>query len=365
MDNNWAKGYRLFLYNKIIPLAVPQIGDTFIEVRKRLVSADIMKYWYTAVTHHSYDPNHNSNYNNFFELGNRLLDVIIENILLDKFQNNISHNQLHAFIKSAEFRNMKLEVSETINIVKYLRSIFEITVVIKEEVISSLIGALYTVTNEMLGSVNPFLIVKTFVSALFEEKIKNKEIVNSHEDLKFIMKNAGWSESREIDLSELGKIRVLRQRGENVGYELQQKLPPKALQWFKENDIDVKDDSNLGYAIGTDKEEILLEASSKTLNILKSRYGVDLKFIKEIMKNKLEKQVINRMKEADVDNIETVSDTETRRYQLIGIKNGKRKILISAVDKSVGGKRLVEEKLIQLFTLKGAQPFNKIFNISN
>lgn len=335
----WALHYQQFLY---------QVFLKNIPNRKNLVDDDSMKIWYKAITHPSYDPL--ENYRPLQTLGERIEALTYSLILLEEGSNSLDGRI------SAEERT---SVADRLDISTHLRTLFTVGTHTKSAVVSAFIGAFYMVITEK-EETNPLDFCKILLKSLFTLSDEPSAIFQ----IKRIVEGLNWSQSKEFNIEELGKPNAIKQRGEIVGYEVQQKLPEAAMTWIQKKGIIIQD-SKLGYSRSIDKEDAIRSATEKTLIILNTLYDITPFTPLEENLSSLSSETRSRLKSDGFKSIRFYRDAEGKRYQLLGIKEDKtEEILLTAIDRGVGSRREAENALIQLYTKEGKKEIGQLLSLS-
>lgn len=333
----WAVEYRQFLYT-IFLRDIPE------SVRKTLVDENAMKIWYNAVTHPSYDPL--DNYRSLQVLGER-----IENLIYSL----ITYEEGGRFVNQRISIEDRVALADRLVINTYLRTFFTIGTHTKNDVISALIGAFYLNVKE-----EPINHCKILIESLFSLHIGIPAITQITD----IINGLGWSRSKEFNIEELGKPNAIKQRGEIVGYEVQQQLPELAIDWLQRKGIIVRD-PKLGYSRSIRKDEAIKTATEKSLIVLETLYDITSSTPLDELMASLPSETKSRLRSDDMKGIRFYRDPEGKRYQLLGIKvNNIEEILVTAIDRGVGSRKEAENALITYYTKQGKQQYGTLLSLS-
>lgn len=334
----WAKNYQLFLWNNVVIHSIPTnpTRDDATTFRKRFVDKEAMQWWYRVITHSSYDAE--DNYVQFSHLGDKMFQATI--LALDPSKTF-----------SAEFWvAKKTELAISIKLESHLRTVFPFTRNMLVDLVDSLYGCLYLVSEHLYSTGVAFSMCKNLSLAWFKDTIPQQ--IDHKDTLKYIFESLKWNSGKYYDPKELGKIRG----NVDEGYELQHRLTEEAITWFKSRNVELDSDL-LGYGKGLTIAETIENANKATVDILK-RYGVDIKYIED--ENRIDSYLASeRMKDDGFITLEIVNGGNI--YQLIGIKgNGKKVIILSVLSKD---HLITNNQILELYITFGIQSVGTIITI--
>lgn len=372
MDKDWLKSYQTFVFTNVTVLAVPETSKDSLEIRKQMVSQSAMKIWIRMVTHSSFEPNNDSNYDPLEKFGDSIIKTTFESIVLP-FYPNIDAQSLTNLEAAQLWRGQQSKLSDEIGLSKYLRSIVIINEHIREDLLEAMFGAIFFVGEEIIGHGNGFMMCYNATRNLYEDTIKkidfslySKTVIskNPKQELKEIGDKLGWY-SGKPSVKEFGSpVQVKNKFGEVIYNEVTYTLPLNAITWLQANGYKILNDGFLASARTKESKDIENEIAIKTLQILKRDYNIDYEFASYGKKKAFPTSVENKMKQDNIIDINIIKDKYSEHYQLIGNDSDNRRyILLTVINETRGTAQNVKNEIIALYGNEGKQPKGNIIKL--
>jgi hypothetical protein len=373
--SSWLKDYQNFIFENVAILAIPD-GPDALNLRKKLVTQDAMKYWVQSITHPSLEPNNDGNYENLETYGDAVMKVTYEDILIS-LHPDISSEIVTNLISTQVWHLEQARLSDEIGLGKWLRSIFVINSKIREDLLESMFGSLMFIGERLIGPGNGYVMCLNAMIKLYGESISRLDLKtvtgttiakNHKQELKEIGDKLGWYR-QPATIDQFGLPREIKNRfGELTAYELTYRLPPRAIKWMQSRGYVIRNDGILASVKGKLKNDVLEEIVPIALKNLKKYYDIDWEFATSGKKEILPSLVVKQMKRDDLANVYIFSKGDSKYYQLIGEKNtghGKRKeILLTVINETSGTDKSILDQIYTIYGENGKRPLGDIIHIT-
>ena len=147
-EAKWATELLRFLYTEILPYAVLDPV-----MRSKLVSAKAARIWIPAFTHVSYNPNDGENYEVLEKLGDSVMKLNFTWYMI-RHVTHISEGQLGRLSDFYLSKEFQADLSNKYGFSKHILTNLGVSIHVKEDVLESFFGALFTTAEIYLPAFN-------------------------------------------------------------------------------------------------------------------------------------------------------------------------------------------------------------------
>ena len=239
MDSPWSTRLQRFLYDNVLPLinkAFKSVDDGIADSLKFVMVSDaVFDIWKRSFTHYSYEPNLDRNSRHLAFQGSRLVEFYASQQLESRLTID---SYLRSVFVSAEWKMRHCRrISKSLRLSQYMRSLFQITDQIEEDLLDALVGAVSAI-EERIRETEPDNRLQNLAMALCDrlygdwfDQIKNNSrdvsTISAREELISLHEHLGWTDTATFDLWELGRPKPIKKRGEIVSYEVKFEMTPR------------------------------------------------------------------------------------------------------------------------------------------
>jgi hypothetical protein len=345
----WLEGLRHFLFTKVIPLVLPDAGESRNQYARILISDEAMVIWVVVFTDPSVDRNGDSNYQLYELLGDRILGAAFSNFVVsrhpgitEEILTNINATYMSKFKQKEQANNLGLN--------KWVRTNTDITVHTSEDLFESLFGGLYKIGDTLIGKGNGYALCSNLITNLYYDlEINFDEILTQPiTQIKEIFEKLNWTNQFDgkFKPTQLGDPKKIIDKSSLSGkrWELTLKLTNNAIDFLKSKQIWGPGSSPILASVsGGNKDKVTSDAFRKALEKLKIDYGIDYKWAKEYadikLKEESERVAGERMRKDHILRLFFTKNTknESRQFlQLVGISPEHRNVILLSVNSPFG-----------------------------
>jgi dsRNA-specific ribonuclease len=348
------KKYRDYIYKNIASRAIPESIDNYESKRKKLVGKKTMPFWVQAVTHPSFDPNGNGNYEVLEYVGDEIMAYVLAD-MTDRANESIDPRTLTDLKNGTLLKKQQSIKSEEIGLPTFLRSRIPTTQGIKEDLLEAMFGCLLKVGDKVFGKGNGIQLCYNVMIDLYSDvarNVSNYAHRNIKQELKEIGDKLGWWEKRPGTIDDFGVPIENRDRFNNItSYTLTYTLTPNARSWLLNRGYKVVNNVFAQKTRNT-KEETITATVVEALYNLKNDYGVTWESATAAKQRVPSKSFLDRLhKEGYSDfDFSSYESGDDQYVQLKGqTKDGHLDILVTAV-KNKKERMNYEAELMKIFS---------------
>lgn len=332
----WLLGLRHFVFTKILPLAIPADNQNRNDYAKILISDEAMKIWVVAFTDSSYDRNPDSNYELLELLGDRELESLFTNFIVNRYP-DITEKTMTETKSTYMSKIDQAKKARVLGLHKWVRTNIDLSIHTSEDLFESMFGALFKIGDNLLGKGNGYALCNNVLTALFYDIVIDYDVIMKRpvSQIKEIFEKLGWSELDKFSIKELGVPTYQILLDGTTNWILELRLNNRATDFLRrEGKMDAKGPI-LSLTKANNKKTLETDAYEKAIKALKDRFDIDYKWSIDYAHKKSDEEVQSiageRVKQ---DNLTQVTfsknkKTESRQFiQLIGTSISTNRIII-------------------------------------
>jgi len=264
---------------KIHWLLIESIKDKKIVSEKVISEIANNESWKAIFTHVSFNPDPSNNYETMETLGDKVMSLVFVNRLVNEEKNTrkpIDPNTITDIHKEILSRPKQKIMGQFVEFDKLIRSSVTVDDAIIEDVIEAFFGNLFSLTNMLTQNNYGFIVCSLVFTYIFKNTFPDLDIYEIKKDPQTILdqmfQKLGWGHP-EFEYDKINARSTII-----IPDDVMSKLPrPPFLYSTKV----------LATAEGINKKDAEKKASIMAIDFLKANWGIDHKFIKEAVRERL------------------------------------------------------------------------------
>lgn len=362
----WLKGLRYFIHGKILTKCF-KLGDPNMKDNSRkLVSEDAMKIWRISFTHSSANSNGTENYETLEHMGDTSMKTAFDSAVIQKYP-GISEYLITLLNNIYVSKPIQRQKSEELGLYKWLRTIVPANISIHEDLLESLFGALFNIGDRVLGGGNGYVLCRNLAAYIYDiESIDiDQALAHPKSAVKEIIEKMHWHEGKNLNFVDIETVKKTKD-----GWQYELRLPVKAIEYLKENNLPHYPDGLFSRVDQQDKKTAMDAAYASGAEYLKVNYGITREWaFEEANKEMIEglpKITVDRMKKDGYERIDydKYYIQKITYIQLVGVdKTDYKTILITVSTEKKVSQNVLRMKAAELYGTYGRQPLKNIYPI--
>lgn len=379
---SWAQNLQSYIFDTITPLVIlksSNISDEWtpkeLELRRDLVNESAMRIWILVFTHRSYNPNEEENLEPREFVGDALMGKIFS-AALTATNPDITAESLTNLKNEKVWKKEQAKIADELGLAKdgRLHTSIPISIDDKEDLLEAAFGGLYAIGEKVVGEGNGDMLCRNFMIRIYDlgnlkfDPVKLRPEANQ---LKEIGDKLKWWAGETGSVKELGiAVPVKNAQGKTTGFTVTFTLPEKAQRWLTRNGKPIMNGGVIARQSAPQKSDANTAAIKEGLLNLKRYYGLDWAEAARLSKLVSDRDDIlsKRMRTDKVIEIELERFDPKRRgaeyLQLIGVKEGGKRVILLTVVKDPSLGRINEKKaIVDLYRNNGSRPPGEIVRL--
>jgi len=338
----WVNGLRHFLFTKIIPRALPNNNKNRDLYANILISEEAMTIWIICFTDQSVDRNPGNNYQQLEILGDRQLESIFSSFVINLFP-KISESLLTELKQTYLSKNKQKDVSNKLELNKWIRSNFDNTIHTSEDLLEALFGALFKIGETYIGKGNGYALATNLVANLYYDLEIDPDaiLLKALTQVKEISEKLGWGQKQpqKFDQDEFGVVQNIEDESDEYKWSLTLKLTKNARNFIEKTlGKPILNGGIIASKVSSNKESVVNMSYEEALKNLKLLYGVDYDWASKYSKTELDQLIKsianNRMKQDKLVSayFPKITKSENKQFlQFVGIDDTSNHIILSSI----------------------------------